>query len=409
MFFRRIKICTLAAALAALSFFAGGCFLLPTEEEILAPPLVEPEEIVYKTEAVRRGNMEDRRTVTAYFVPLVSHNLFFTKASGRIQNFNVMLGAQVEEGQILIELENEGVIKRIRDQELTVQKLESKLKEVRNGTSSKYAIKTAELDLEAANNIYNDLLSEKTDIMSRNNVSGNSVLTEQVEDLDKKLRDQQIQVEKLELKLEQLKAQSGGYEAEQAEYELQAAQNTLGDLQAEYENTVLRAPISGRVSWIKMMNVGESIGTYSTVVTISDPSQLVLQYDNSKAAEFPVGMEVSIVCEKIEYKGRVESNPLTNPPKEDGGKSDYARFTIENFDRQLAAAGMSAQVSAVLDSREDVIVISKNRVNTFQSRYYVNVLVDGIKEERDIQIGLQTATEVEVIRGLLEGELIITN
>ena len=409
MFFRRIKICTLAVALAALSFFAGGCFLLPTEEEILAPPLVEPEEIVYKTEAVKRGDIQDKRTITAYFVPLINHNLFFTKASGRVQTFNVVLGSEVQEGDILIELENEGVLKRIRDQELTVKKLESRLNEAKNSASDRYAIKTAELDLQAANNAYLDLVNEKTELMLRDSYESRPDLVEQVENLDKKIRDQMIQLEKLELKLSQLKSQQGGFEAEQAEYELQSAQNALNDLQAEYENTVLRAPINGRVTWIKTMNIGESVGTYSTVVTIADPTQLVLQYDNSKASEFPVGMEVTIVCDKVEYTGRVESNPLTNPLKDDGSRNDYARFSIDNFDSAMAATGMSAQVSAILDSREDVVIISKNRVNSFQSRYYVNLLVDGLKEERDIQLGLQTATEVEVVKGLVEGEMLITN
>ncbi len=407
---RRLGVLLLAVALVALSLGLGGCFLLPAEEAILAPPLVEPEEIVYKTEPVKRGNIEDKRVITAYFTPLVSHSLYFTKASGRVQAINITLGKEVEEGEVLVELENENIQKRIRDQELVVKRLESKLKEARGGSVDEYAIKLAQLDLEAANNSYQDLLTEKLDLSSRHGIDTNPTLQEQLENVEKKVRDQLIQVEKLQLKLEQLQQGSGSnYQVEQAKYELESAENTLNDLYDEYENTVLRAPISGRVTWMQLMNVGEPVGTYSSIVTISDPTQLVLQYENSKAAEFPVGMKVSIVHERQTYTGTVESNPQTNPPRENGSKSDYARFTIDDFDLTTVAAGASAQVTAVLDSREDAIVLSKNRVNTFQTRYYVNVLVDGLKEERDIQIGLQTATEVEVLNGLEEGELIIIN
>jgi macrolide-specific efflux system membrane fusion protein len=407
---RRVGILLLSLVLVALSMGLGGCFLLPAEEEVLAPPLVEPEEIVYKTEPVRRGNIEDKRTITAYFTPLVSHSLHFTKASGRVQSINITLGKEVEEGDVLVELENENIQKRIRDQELVVKRLESKLNEARGGSSDEYAIKLARLDLEAANNVYQDLMEEKLDINSRHGLDTNPVLQEQLENCEKKIRDQLIQIEKLQVRLEQLEQGGGsGYGAEQAAYELESAENTLNDLYAEYENTVLRAPINGRITWMQTMNVGEPVGTYSNIITISDPTQLVLQYDNAKAAEFPVGMKVSIVHERETYTGRVESNPQTNPPSESGSKNEYARFTIDGFDLSAVSAGASAQVIAVLDSREDVIVISKNRVNTFQSRYYVNLLVDGLKEERDIQIGLQTATEVEVIKGLEEGELIIVN
>ncbi|MGI5900608.1 MAG: efflux RND transporter periplasmic adaptor subunit [Christensenellales bacterium] len=409
MGFRRLVVLLLALALTALSFGLGGCFLLPAEEAVLAPPLVEPEEIVYKTEPVMRGNMEDKRIITAYFAPIVSHSLYFTKASGRVQSIDIALGKEVEAGDILVELENENIQRRIRDQELVVKRLESRLNEARSGGADEYAIKLAQLDLEAANNVYQDLLAEKTEISTRHGVDTNPALQEQLENIDTKMRDQLIQLEKLQLKLEQLEQGGNSYQVEQAAYELESAENSLNDLYAEYENTVLRAPITGRITWMKTMNVGESVGTYSSIITLSDPTQLVLQYDNSKASEFPVGMKVSIAYEKETYTGTVESNPQTNPPSENGSKNDYARFTIDGFDLSTAAAGASAQITAVLDSREDVIVISKNRVNTFQTRYYVNVLVDGIKEERDIQIGLQTATEVEVLKGLEEGELIIIN
>ena len=46
-------------------------------------------------------------------------------------------------------------------------------------------------------------------------------------------------------------------------------------------------------------------------------------------------------------------------------------------------------------------------VNSFANRKFVNVLNDGIREERDIEVGIQNNTEVEVIKGLEEGELLI--
>ena len=42
-------------------------------------------------------------------------------------------------------------------------------------------------------------------------------------------------------------------------------------------------------------------------------------------------------------------------------------------------------------------------------RRYVNVLEDGVRVEKDVEIGLQTDTEAEIINGLEEGDLVITN
>jgi multidrug efflux pump subunit AcrA (membrane-fusion protein) len=38
---------------------------------------------------------------------------------------------------------------------------------------------------------------------------------------------------------------------------------------------------------------------------------------------------------------------------------------------------------------------------------YVYVLEDGIRSERNIDIGIENATEVEITEGLEEGELIV--
>ena len=40
-------------------------------------------------------------------------------------------------------------------------------------------------------------------------------------------------------------------------------------------------------------------------------------------------------------------------------------------------------------------------------RKYVNVLENGLNNERDVRIGVETATEVEILEGIEEGEEII--
>jgi macrolide-specific efflux system membrane fusion protein len=69
--------------------------------------------------------------------------------------------------------------------------------------------------------------------------------------------------------------------------------------------------------------------------------------------------------------------------------------------------GEPASIVLTFEKRENVIVIPRMLVNSFANRKFVNVLNDGIREERDIEVGIQNNTEVEVIKGLEEGELLI--
>ncbi|MFW5684405.1 MAG: efflux transporter periplasmic adaptor subunit, partial [Spirochaetota bacterium] len=61
----------------------------------------------------------------------------------------------------------------------------------------------------------------------------------------------------------------------------------------------------------------------------------------------------------------------------------------------------------VLAEREDVLVLPKRAVQRYATRRYVHVLVNGVRVERDVEIGLETATEVEIVRGLEEGEEVV--
>ena len=65
----------LKAALMLLPVIFSSCFLLPREEELLAPPVMEAPEISYRTVAVKRATIEDNVRVTGYFVYADQHSV----------------------------------------------------------------------------------------------------------------------------------------------------------------------------------------------------------------------------------------------------------------------------------------------------------------------------------------------
>ena len=69
--------------------------------------------------------------------------------------------------------------------------------------------------------------------------------------------------------------------------------------------------------------------------------------------------------------------------------------------------GMSATAQLVLAERNDVLVLPSRAVQRYATRRYVHVLADGVRVERDVEVGLETPTEVEIVRGLEEGEEVV--
>ena len=69
--------------------------------------------------------------------------------------------------------------------------------------------------------------------------------------------------------------------------------------------------------------------------------------------------------------------------------------------------GTQASISLTLAKAEDVLVLPRGMIRSYLGRRYVQVLNNGVREERDVQLGLESATEVEIVEGLKEGEEVI--
>ena len=69
--------------------------------------------------------------------------------------------------------------------------------------------------------------------------------------------------------------------------------------------------------------------------------------------------------------------------------------------------GDSTTIYLILEKRENALVIPRSQVQRYLGREYVYLLEDGVRIERNIETGLQNATEIEVAAGLEEGELVV--
>ena len=97
-----------------------GCFLLPKEEEMLAPPLMEPPEITYEWREARIGTIVDDFRVTGSFVYTVQRDLSFRDRGGRLKAIYVGYGEEVYAGQLLAELDTDSLLYQISMQEINV-------------------------------------------------------------------------------------------------------------------------------------------------------------------------------------------------------------------------------------------------------------------------------------------------
>jgi multidrug efflux pump subunit AcrA (membrane-fusion protein) len=70
--------------------------------------------------------------------------------------------------------------------------------------------------------------------------------------------------------------------------------------------------------------------------------------------------------------------------------------------------GYSARIAKVLFEKPDVITVPKTSLRRNGKDYFVLVAAskDGVPSPRAVSVGLKTASEVEIIKGLAENELV---
>jgi len=259
--------------------------------------------------------------------------------------------------------------------------------------------------------------------------AGQVVAELDVEDLKKSLRTQQLQFRKLELDMKNTlrqKDEMDPLEFEQKQIDFEEARQALADLQQDIAAATLTAPFAGTVVSVSVEE-GAAIKAYDPIAVVADTSRLVVAADFSKdnLEKIAVGMEANVSINNVgELKGKVKALP---EPSADSGNgsgnglpgnggsggaktdkpSNYLLVDVPNLPAK-ATRGTPLTVSVVVNRKENAVVIPTSALRTIGARTYVQVVEpDGSKREVDIEVGQQTATDVEVLQGLKPGQKVV--
>ncbi|MGB4657950.1 MAG: biotin/lipoyl-binding protein, partial [Mobilitalea sp.] len=138
-----------------LAITLTGCFMLPEDEEVLAPPVVLKEPVAKKiiTDKVRHGNIENKIKFWGSFMSPVQSDLFFTDM-GRLESVNVAYGDRVQAGALLAKLESGDLDLQLAQLEISLKKAKlsyDSLKEKNeiSGGTFKYEMEDAKLSMDS--------------------------------------------------------------------------------------------------------------------------------------------------------------------------------------------------------------------------------------------------------------------
>jgi macrolide-specific efflux system membrane fusion protein len=394
-----------AAAILVLLLSLVSCFLAPREEEILAPPLAVPPEIDYQTAVVTRQTIEDSIRTYGVFTYAYRTDLFFEERGGRLKAVHVRPGDEVSQGDLVAELYTDEIEAEIAQAELSLRRARLALREKQEQLADSSNLEIANEELQLAQLRLDEARYDLQTEEEIAQISGTE--SAGVRDLRVTVAERELAVTRAQLEVDRLRSESTPIQLELAEIDVESASLRLDELNRQLNSTMLPTPLSGIVTWVNSRTqAGDTVAAFQGLLRVSDPSDLVFEYQGSDAGSFRPGMECTVEVNDVEYPGSVVLTPSSVPFDQRQEYEETVQIRVEGLPPDVSP-GRAGMVTLVLARREDVLVVPKRAVQRYASRRYVNVLVNGVRVERDVEVGLESQTESEIVAGLAEGDKIV--
>jgi membrane fusion protein (multidrug efflux system) len=187
---------------------------------------------------------------------------------------------------------------------------------------------------------------------------------------------------------------------------LAANRARLGAAQARLEDTVIRAPFSGRVG-LRRVSVGTLISPGDVITTLDDTSVIKLDFSVPENFLASVREGLSIRASAPAFPGRTFAGSVASIDSrvDMNTRSVTVRALLANDDGMLKP-GMFLNVTLSNDERE-ALVIPEEALTPEAERQFVFVVADGKVAKREVRIGGRQPGTVEVLAGLSAGERVI--
>lgn len=176
---------------------------------------------------------------------------------------------------------------------------------------------------------------------------------------------------------------------------------------ARLDNTVIRAPFSGRVG-LRRISPGSLVNSSTIITTLDDVSKIKLDFAVPETFLTVLSKGMNISARSLVYPDRVFKGVVTSIDTrlDPISRAVQVRAILPNDDGMLKP-GMFLSVDLQRD-RGEVIVAPEQAIVPEGGNQYVFVVADGVAEKRLIVLGRRIPGFVAVESGLSAGESVIT-
>lgn len=201
------------------------------------------------------------------------------------------------------------------------------------------------------------------------------------------------------------------------DFELQILKNdversriSLEALLTQSEENVIRAPFDGVVTFTRG-RAGSEIRAFDEIIGVSDPSRLVVEVriPDEAHSKMSVGQLVEVRLDSFpgaKFEGSVSEIPRTIVTQSGQTVRIPNAIVDVSFDQVGMQMGMLARVNITLQVKDDVLKIPVTAVRDMNERTFVETIVSEQRRSLPVTTGIRSDSEIEIISGLDEGQMI---
>lgn len=176
---------------------------------------------------------------------------------------------------------------------------------------------------------------------------------------------------------------------------------------ARLDNTIIRAPFSGRVG-LRRVSPGSYVSNATVITTLDDISRIKLDFSVPESFLAVLSEGMTIVAHSLVYPDRVFNGAVQSIDTrlDPVSRSVQVRAVVPNLDAVLKP-GMFLTVDLQRD-RGEVLLAPEQAIVPEGSAQYVFVVADGVAEKRAVVLGRRIPGFVVIDSGLNAGDAVIT-
>ncbi|MBZ2173995.1 efflux RND transporter periplasmic adaptor subunit [Schnuerera sp. xch1] len=319
---------------------------------------------------------------------------------GTVETIAVKDGDRVKKGDVLFTLDEKDIRKQV-----------DQAKAAYDMAKANYDMSQEQSDIAQESLERTEALTESVLQNARENLENTKKLYEagavSKSELDQAELALEQQESQMQAQLDQAKMGASDQVMEVAKSQLEQAEVAYQQAQDALNNATITSPIDGVVTGISI-EVGSMASNAQPAMNVVDMDRVYVKIDVVEGLinQLTEGQEVNVAIPAVSSEpfNVVIDNII---PSTDARTQLYpVKIYLDNSDGTIKP-GMFADVEIALNVKDDVLSVASEAVIVKDQKNIVYIIEDDKAIEKEVKIGLDTGTEVEILEGLKENDTII--